>query len=179
MLIVVLISALVISSGLAVWFWLQLRGTIRLEPPWLETTPPADGSSSASCLCSHFLGQSVGDKQPSYCPRILLGMHTPTDSPYLFYALAGALDTGLVLISAEHRICFLNPQAEEILGVTHWVVQGRRLIQLVRDQQVEAMVQDVFSDGEAREITIYSDLNGRTLRLHCARLGSLCSVPNL
>ena len=90
-------------------------------------------------------------------------LETSTSSPFM--AVTMALDAGLIVVDAQRNINFLNLQAQELLGVQGETVQGHGLILLLRDHQADALVQDVLSDGEPREMTIQAGLSGRTLRL--------------
>lgn len=97
-------------------------------------------------------------------------LHPYVDLPPLFHALAAALDAGLVLVNTDDQVCFLNTQAEEILGVRAEDVRGQGFIAIMRDYQVDALVREVLKDGEARETTIQAIASGRTLRLRCTPL---------
>jgi two-component system phosphate regulon sensor histidine kinase PhoR len=90
----------------------------------------------------------------------------------LFYAATAAFDAGLVLVDDDRQVRFLNPQAEELLGVSRRVIMGQGLIALLRDYQVDALVDEVLKDGEAREVVIQPLMRGRTLRLRATALAS-------
>jgi two-component system, OmpR family, phosphate regulon sensor histidine kinase PhoR len=88
----------------------------------------------------------------------------------LFYATAAAVDAGLVLADEERRVIYLNPQAEQLLGVDRRTVEGQGLIVLVRDYHLDTLVSEVLRDGEAREI-VHQPLNqSRTLRVRATAL---------
>jgi two-component system phosphate regulon sensor histidine kinase PhoR len=90
--------------------------------------------------------------------------------PALFHAAAAALDDGLVAVSPDRQVRFLNPQAEELLGIDAQTVLGQGLIALLRDYQADVLVREVLEDGEVRETTMQPVLSGRTLRLRCTPL---------
>lgn len=92
------------------------------------------------------------------------------DFPALFHAAAAALDDGLVAVSADRQVRFLNPQAEELLGLDAQTALGQGLIALLRDYQADVLVREVLEDGEVRETTMQPVLSGRTLRLRCTPL---------
>lgn len=92
------------------------------------------------------------------------------DFPALFHAAAAALDDGLVAVSTERQVRFLNPQAEELLGMDAATALGQGLIALLRDYQADVLVREVLEDGEVRESTMQPVLSGRTLRLRCTPL---------
>lgn len=94
---------------------------------------------------------------------------TETFSP-LFYAAAAAFDGGLVLIDADRRVHYLNPQAEELLNLRRAVGVGQGFITLVRDYQVDSMIGDALAANEAREM-VFQPLGGRRmLRLRAVPL---------
>jgi two-component system phosphate regulon sensor histidine kinase PhoR len=92
--------------------------------------------------------------------------------PPLFTSVADALDTGLVVINTECRICFLNSQATELLDISADAAIGYGVIQLVRDYEVESMVTEVLRDGETRQMTIQHETKNRTLSLQCSHIVS-------
>lgn len=73
-------------------------------------------------------------------------------------------------MNTSDHVCFLNPQAEEILGVRTEDARGQGFIAVMRDYQVDALVREVLADGEARETTLQAIASGRTLRLRCTPL---------
>ncbi|MEN9933671.1 MAG: hypothetical protein RLZZ387_250 [Chloroflexota bacterium] len=90
----------------------------------------------------------------------------------LFYAATAAFDAGLVIVDEERHVTYLNPQAEELLGIDRRAVAGQGLISLVRDYQLDTLVSDVLSDGEAREMILQPIARGRTLRLRATSLAA-------
>ncbi|MBC8078631.1 MAG: PAS domain-containing protein, partial [Chloroflexales bacterium] len=88
--------------------------------------------------------------------------------PPLFHAAAAALDDGVVAVTIGRQVRFLNPLAEELLGMAASVALGQSLIALLRDHQADALVRDVLRDGEVREAAMQPVVNGRTLRLRCS-----------
>jgi two-component system phosphate regulon sensor histidine kinase PhoR len=88
--------------------------------------------------------------------------------PPLFHAAAAALDDGLIAVNIERQVRFLNPLAEELLGMAASVALGQSLIALLRDHQADALVGDVLNDGEVREAAMQPVASGRTLRLRCS-----------
>lgn len=78
------------------------------------------------------------------------------------------LDSGLLLLSADRTVLFLNRRASEIFDTPDTVALGRGLIFVLRDYQADQMVQDVLADDEPREAIIQMPSSGRTLRLRCA-----------
>lgn len=99
-------------------------------------------------------------------PTVKEASDTPHLSP-LFRATAAALDGGLILANTGCQVCFMNRQAEELLGIDAATAQGQGLIALLRDYQADALIREVLSDGETRETTIQPLLSGLTLRLRC------------
>lgn len=93
-----------------------------------------------------------------------------TSFPPLFRSLASVLDSGLLVVNTESRVCFLNARAEEILDLSAHDACGQGLIAVLRDYQVDVLVREVLSDGEARETTVQPLSSGRTLRLRCSPL---------
>jgi two-component system phosphate regulon sensor histidine kinase PhoR len=93
-----------------------------------------------------------------------------TSFPPLFRSLASVLDSGLLVVNTENRVCFLNARAEEILDLSARDACGQGLIAVLRDYQVDVLVREVLSDGEARETTVQPLSSGRTLRLRCSPL---------
>jgi two-component system phosphate regulon sensor histidine kinase PhoR len=89
----------------------------------------------------------------------------------LFYAATAAFDAGLILVDDDRLVRYLNPQAEELLGVGRRVV-GQGLIGLLRDYQVDTLVSEVLRDGEAREMVVQPIVRGRTLRLRATPLAA-------
>ncbi|HEU4324760.1 MAG TPA: ATP-binding protein [Roseiflexaceae bacterium] len=94
----------------------------------------------------------------------------PTARPFtpVVQAVAATIDTGLVVIGRDLEVSYLNPQAEQLLGVEPSGAVGQGLIAVIRDYQAESLVKDVLSDNEAREMTLQSLTGGRTLRLRAA-----------
>jgi two-component system phosphate regulon sensor histidine kinase PhoR len=90
--------------------------------------------------------------------------------PPLFRSLAATLDSGLIVVNTQNRVCFLNARAEEILDTPLHDVRGQSLIAVLRDHQVDVLAREVLRDGEARETTVQHISSGRTLRLRCAPL---------
>ncbi len=88
----------------------------------------------------------------------------------LFRATAAALDGGLILANTGCQVCFMNRQAEELLGLDGATAEGQGLIALLRDYQADTLIRDVLSDGETRETTIQPLFSGLTLRLCCTPL---------
>jgi two-component system phosphate regulon sensor histidine kinase PhoR len=93
-----------------------------------------------------------------------------TAFPPLFRSLASVLDSGLLVVNTESRVCFLNTRAEEILDIASHDACGQSLIAVLRDYQVDVLVREVLHDGEARETTVQPLSSGRTLRLRCSPL---------
>lgn len=96
----------------------------------------------------------------------------PPPDPFtpLFRSATAALDTGLVVLDQEREIRYLNPQAEQLLGIAHAVALGQGLIALLRDYQADRLVSEVLHDGEAREMILQPFMSGRTLRLRALPL---------
>lgn len=90
----------------------------------------------------------------------------------LFHALAASFDAGLIVIDAERQVRYLNPQAESLLHISHQAAIGTGLIALVRDYQVDALIDDVMRDQEPREMILRPLTSGRTLRLRAAPIAS-------
>jgi two-component system phosphate regulon sensor histidine kinase PhoR len=90
--------------------------------------------------------------------------------PPLFRSLASVLDSGLLVVNTESRVCFLNARAEEILDIPAHDARGQGLIAVLRDYQVDVLVREVLRDGEARETIVQPISSGRTLRLRCSPL---------
>jgi two-component system phosphate regulon sensor histidine kinase PhoR len=88
--------------------------------------------------------------------------------PPLFHAAAAALDDGLVAVNTERQVRFLNPLAEEMLGLASSIALGQSLITLLRDHQADALVAEVLRDGEVREAAMQPLASERALRLRCA-----------
>ncbi|MGQ9549141.1 MAG: sensor histidine kinase [Roseiflexus sp.] len=96
----------------------------------------------------------------------------PQDDSFspLFQTAARALDDGIVLVDADRRIRYINPQAEELLKLSHTISIGQGLITLARDYQVDAMVEEAIVSAEPRE-SIFQPLGRqRTLRLRAVPL---------
>ena len=91
-----------------------------------------------------------------------------TEFPPLFHAAAAALDDGLVAVNGDRQVRFLNPLAEELLGMPESIALGQSLIALLRDHQADALVRDVLHDGEVREAPMQPVASGRALRLRCS-----------
>ncbi|HMQ30674.1 MAG TPA: ATP-binding protein [Chloroflexaceae bacterium] len=87
----------------------------------------------------------------------------------LFQTAAASLDAGMVVVDPARQVAFLNPQAEEMLGVGAGL-GGHSLIALLRDHQADAMVGEVLRDREPRETAMKPIASGRTLRLRCTAL---------
>lgn len=90
----------------------------------------------------------------------------------LMDAVASALDAGLVLIDHDRQVRYVNPQAEELLGAPQGESVGEGLIALIRDYQVDALVNDVLRDLEPREIIMQPLTGHRTLRVRAAQLST-------
>ncbi len=90
----------------------------------------------------------------------------------LFLNLAAMLDSGLLLLSADRTVLFLNRRANEIFDTSEDAAIGRGLISVLRDYQADQMVQDVLADDEPREAIIQMPSSGRTLRLRCASIST-------
>lgn len=88
----------------------------------------------------------------------------------LFRTTAAALDSGMVVLDEEREVRYLNPQAEEMLGIERALALGQGLIALLRDYQADRLVSEVLRDGEAREMILQPFMSGRTLRLRAQPL---------
>ena len=88
----------------------------------------------------------------------------------LLRAIASAFDAGLVVLNEEREVCYLNPQAEQLLGTTSAIALGQGLIALIRDYQADALVSEALHDGEAHEMVLQPLMSGRTLRLRAVPL---------
>ena len=60
--------------------------------------------------------------------------------PPLVHSVASTLDSGLIVLDAERQVRYLNPQAEDLLGLSAESAIGSGLITLLRDYQVDALV---------------------------------------
>ena len=94
----------------------------------------------------------------------------PSEISPLIHAVASTFDSGLVVIDAERRVRYLNPQAEELLNISSGQALGEGLIALLRDHHVEALVGDVLRDNETRELVVQPPMGGRTLRVRASAL---------
>ncbi|MBU6335212.1 MAG: PAS domain-containing protein [Chloroflexi bacterium] len=94
---------------------------------------------------------------------------TTVDIPTLYQA-SEAIDAGLLVVDGDHHILHLNRAASGIFEVDHADATGRTVIMVARDHQVDALVDDVLRDGEARDVVIQPPLEGRTLRVRAAAI---------
>jgi two-component system phosphate regulon sensor histidine kinase PhoR len=94
----------------------------------------------------------------------------PAAQPFkpVVQAIAAAIDAGLVVITDDLEVTYINPSAEQLLGVEPGVGLSQGLIAIIRDYQVESLVNDVLKDGEPREMTLQLLTGGKTLRLRAA-----------
>jgi two-component system phosphate regulon sensor histidine kinase PhoR len=97
----------------------------------------------------------------------------------LFYAVASAIDSGLIIVNRERKVKFVNAQAEELLNINADTTTNQGLITLIRDYQADSMVSDVIEDNEAREATFHPVANTRTIHLRCVPLVPLQCTPLL
>jgi two-component system phosphate regulon sensor histidine kinase PhoR len=88
----------------------------------------------------------------------------------LFRAVASSVNAGLVVLTPERTIHYLNTQAEELLNTNARMARQQGIISLLRDYQADEMVENVLRDREAREITLHTLSEGRSLHLRCAPL---------
>jgi two-component system phosphate regulon sensor histidine kinase PhoR len=98
----------------------------------------------------------------------------PPQNPFspLVEAVAATLDVGLVVLDEERQVRFINPCAEDLLGTERALALEQGLITLIRDYQVDAFVQEVMRDHEAREMTLQQLIGGRVLRLRASSLAT-------
>ncbi len=94
----------------------------------------------------------------------------PEPTSPLFYAVAAALDAGLILVDDERRVRYVSPPAAELLGIDRETAAGQSLIAVLRDYQVDLLVSEVLADGEPREVVLQPFSDGRTLRLRATLL---------
>jgi two-component system phosphate regulon sensor histidine kinase PhoR len=87
--------------------------------------------------------------------------------PPLFLATAAALDTGLLLIDRNQRICFANQAVRGLLSSTLDPLEGQSLITVVRDYQADMVVRTALDRGEVQSTTLRPVLSSRTLRITC------------
>ncbi len=151
----IILIAVVSSTGLLIVFFLRQRQAQLSQPP---QPPPSPQPTDAT------LPLPVAHNTSSH--------QTATSFPPLFRAAVAAFDAGLVLINAEGQVFFLNTQAEDLLNIDFQTAQGQGIMGLLRDYQADALVRDVLTDGEPRETTLNPVLSGRTLRLRCMPLDS-------
>jgi two-component system, OmpR family, phosphate regulon sensor histidine kinase PhoR len=146
----VLVVLLVGCLCLIVWFWCRLHGAnaererLRKAAARAAAQPPEEDAWSASS-------------------RVVLS------SP-LFRAVASSVNAGLVVLTPERTIHYLNTQAEELLDTNARMARQQGLISLLRDYQADEMVENVLRDREAREITLHTLSEGRSLHLRCSPL---------
>jgi two-component system, OmpR family, phosphate regulon sensor histidine kinase PhoR len=116
------------------------------------------------------------------------GQHEPIpveEFPPLFRAAIAVLDAGLVVLSEERAVRYLNPQAEALLDTSSALAIGQSLITVVRDHEADALVSEALREGEAREMVLRPLLSGRTLRLRAqpldteGRRGAVLSIRDV
>ncbi|KAB8142110.1 cell wall metabolism sensor histidine kinase WalK [Chloroflexia bacterium SDU3-3] len=90
--------------------------------------------------------------------------------PPLVHSVASTLDSGLIVLDAERQVRYLNPQAEDLLGLSAESAIGSGLITLLRDYQVDALVGEVMRDHESREMVVHQHGGGRTLQVRANAL---------
>lgn len=102
--------------------------------------------------------------------RAVRAPSAPPAQPFtpVVQAVAAAVDAGLVVITHDLAVAYINPSAEHLLGLEPRAGVGQGLIAIIRDYQVESLVNDVLKDGEAREMTLQPLTGGKTLRLRAA-----------
>jgi two-component system phosphate regulon sensor histidine kinase PhoR len=81
--------------------------------------------------------------------------------------VTAALDAGLVVVSYDDQVLYLNPAAEQLLALPAEYSRRQGLIMLLRDHQTDSMVREVLNDGEPRETTLQIVNSNRTLRVRC------------
>ncbi|WP_129626819.1 sensor histidine kinase [Candidatus Oscillochloris fontis] len=92
----------------------------------------------------------------------------PAEQP-LFFAVAAAVDVGMIVVDQHRQLRFVSQAAMQMLGV-HEPILYLGLITILRDHQADALVGDVLTDGEPREMTMRPISSGRTLRLNASAL---------
>lgn len=109
--------------------------------------------------------------------RLRIAQSRPASAPAdqfspLFRSTAIALDAGLIVLGEDREVRYLNPQAEELLGVESAVALGQGVITLVRDYQADLLVSETLRDHETREMFFQPVLGARTLRLRAMPLAA-------
>jgi two-component system phosphate regulon sensor histidine kinase PhoR len=73
-------------------------------------------------------------------------------------AILSALVEGVVAVDHEGRVLFLNPAAEKLFAVTSAEIQGRPVLEVLRHNALQTVVQDTLQGRNpiSQEITIHS-----------------------
>lgn len=87
----------------------------------------------------------------------------------VFAAAASALDAGLIVVDRNRQVQYHNPQARDLLNLGATILD-QSLIVALRDHQADALVAEVLTDREPRELAIKPAFSGRTLRMRCSVL---------
>ncbi len=103
--------------------------------------------------------------EPSEPPHLTRMIDEPI--PPIFAVVTAAIDAGLVVVSYDDRVLYLNPAAERLLALPAGYSRHQGLIMLLRDHQTDSMVREVLNDGEPRETTLQIVNSNRTLRVRC------------
>lgn len=142
-----LLAALLLAAGVViVWLTLTIRKTRAEYQRWQE-----ESSSGHRAKPEGHVFDAV--------------LATP-----LFRTVASSVNAGLVILTPERTVHYLNARAEELLNVHARAGAPQGVMVLLRDYQAEEMIQHVLTDGEAREMTIQRMPGGRSLHLRCAPL---------
>jgi two-component system phosphate regulon sensor histidine kinase PhoR len=91
----------------------------------------------------------------------------------LFLATAAAIESGLLLLDANHRIRFANAAITHLLNTALDTIEGQSMITLLRDYQADTLIKTAVESGEVQSATIQPVLSPLTLHITCYPLPAL------
>jgi two-component system, OmpR family, phosphate regulon sensor histidine kinase PhoR len=116
-------------------------------------------------LVAEVLSEPPEPPEPPELPLLTRMVDDPI-SP-IFAVVMASIDAGLVVVSDDDQVLYLNPAAEHLLALPAGYSRRQGLIMLLRDHQTDSMVREVLNDGEPRETTLQLINSNRTLRVRC------------
>jgi two-component system phosphate regulon sensor histidine kinase PhoR len=115
------------------------------SPPWRNHEP--DGRTAAAA--------HRRDYQPAQEDRAVLS----------------SMREGVIATDMEQRVISINPAAARMFGVPKATVQGRSVLEIIRNHEFQELMDQSLSTGESLESDIVYHQNGeRTFNVHCTPL---------
>jgi two-component system phosphate regulon sensor histidine kinase PhoR len=92
-----------------------------------------------------FMAESLKDK-----------INSIKDKSTKMEAILSSVVNGIVAIDGNKNILFINPIAQQMLNITEGDVEGKHLLQVIRNNKIDNMIRDILEnkDFEEYEITV-------------------------